>query len=404
MKKLIILAVVAMCAGCAHINPDCSQLFQQGLPHGQGTFTSPDDTKYTGGWKDGKFHGLGTYTYPDGSKFIRRWKDGKCVGRRNENTTASDGSALSDTKLKICISMALLISDLRGRIEHCRKCEEISSFEDGNVRLELWTLQLSNYIELQDYVNTINQAHKILRYIREETHEGRHPEVAEHKLRSEVFFPITPQIECIASMVAADAWIKIQRPDKVEPYVGALFSSRCPKFFDDAIRISGIFEDYEEYKDRKRRARHQRSYELAKRWKTRATKKTSQGSIFDYCQNNPNECILGGFIVTLMGASIYESVKADNDRKQALKEAEEREEREQRWCADNPRACAQKREQEEAEGRADQRARQSCYANCEAQTSKAQCAGMSDRGWRSDRDDCLHDLYESRRRCKEACP
>jgi len=45
-----------------------------GVPHGQGTFTLPDGSKYAGEWKDDKRHGQGTFTLPDGSKYVGEWR------------------------------------------------------------------------------------------------------------------------------------------------------------------------------------------------------------------------------------------------------------------------------------------------------------------------------------------
>ena len=50
-------------------------------PHGQGTATSPDGTKYVGEFKNGKWHGLGTATYPDGHRYVGEFKNGKRNGQ-----------------------------------------------------------------------------------------------------------------------------------------------------------------------------------------------------------------------------------------------------------------------------------------------------------------------------------
>ena len=49
----------------------------QGQRHGQGTYTSPDGSKYVGEWKDGEEHGQGTEIFPDGSKGIGEFRDSK---------------------------------------------------------------------------------------------------------------------------------------------------------------------------------------------------------------------------------------------------------------------------------------------------------------------------------------
>ena len=43
--------------------------------HGQGTYTSPDGSKFVGEHKDGEFHGQGTLTYTDGRKYVGKFKD-----------------------------------------------------------------------------------------------------------------------------------------------------------------------------------------------------------------------------------------------------------------------------------------------------------------------------------------
>ena len=39
-----------------------------GVPHGHGTYTSPDGATYVGEFMNDKAHGQGTYTWPDGAK------------------------------------------------------------------------------------------------------------------------------------------------------------------------------------------------------------------------------------------------------------------------------------------------------------------------------------------------
>ena len=54
---------------------------RNGVPHGEGTLTSPDGAKYVGEWQDGKYHGQGTYTFPDGEKYVGEWRDSKKHGQ-----------------------------------------------------------------------------------------------------------------------------------------------------------------------------------------------------------------------------------------------------------------------------------------------------------------------------------
>ena len=86
---------------------------EKGKPHGIGTLTYKDGSKYEGGWKNGVVHGQGisnmsfgyryegeykngfrdgqgTLTYPDGRKYVGGWKDGRYHGQGTR--TNSDGS------------------------------------------------------------------------------------------------------------------------------------------------------------------------------------------------------------------------------------------------------------------------------------------------------------------------
>lgn len=47
--------------------------------NGQGTYTWPNGDKYTGEWQDSKLNGQGTYTFANGAKYTGRWADGKLV-------------------------------------------------------------------------------------------------------------------------------------------------------------------------------------------------------------------------------------------------------------------------------------------------------------------------------------
>ena len=50
---------------------------RNGLPNGQGTYTSPYGRKYVGEWKDGKYDGQGTSTTSDGREYVGEYKEGK---------------------------------------------------------------------------------------------------------------------------------------------------------------------------------------------------------------------------------------------------------------------------------------------------------------------------------------
>ena len=51
--------------------------FREHLFHGQGAFTYVDGRKYIGGWNDDKRHGQGIFALPDGYQYIGEWRNGK---------------------------------------------------------------------------------------------------------------------------------------------------------------------------------------------------------------------------------------------------------------------------------------------------------------------------------------
>ena len=55
--------------------------WENGVFHGQGTYTSPDVSTYVGEWKDGERDGQGTLTYPSGRNYDGEWKNGKEHGQ-----------------------------------------------------------------------------------------------------------------------------------------------------------------------------------------------------------------------------------------------------------------------------------------------------------------------------------
>ena len=54
---------------------------KDGQPHGQGTLTLDDGTKYVGEWKNGEEHGQGTLIFSDGDKYVGEWKGGQRHGQ-----------------------------------------------------------------------------------------------------------------------------------------------------------------------------------------------------------------------------------------------------------------------------------------------------------------------------------
>ncbi len=53
---------------------------QDGLPHGQGTWTGHNGDTHEGEWANGKRHGKGVYTWSDGSTFTGEWRNHKKHG------------------------------------------------------------------------------------------------------------------------------------------------------------------------------------------------------------------------------------------------------------------------------------------------------------------------------------
>lgn len=49
--------------------------------NGKGTFVISPKSRYTGGFKNGKYHGHGTCTFANGAKYVGEWRDGKMNGR-----------------------------------------------------------------------------------------------------------------------------------------------------------------------------------------------------------------------------------------------------------------------------------------------------------------------------------
>ena len=52
-----------------------------GLPHGNGTYTYSNGDKYIGVWNNGKYNGKGTYTHSDGRKYVGEFKDNMKHGK-----------------------------------------------------------------------------------------------------------------------------------------------------------------------------------------------------------------------------------------------------------------------------------------------------------------------------------
>ena len=55
--------------------------FKDGILNGQGTLTVPEVGKYVGEFKDGFFNGQGTYTWTKGKKYVGEFKDGRHNGQ-----------------------------------------------------------------------------------------------------------------------------------------------------------------------------------------------------------------------------------------------------------------------------------------------------------------------------------
>jgi hypothetical protein len=50
-------------------------------PHGKGSVTWPDGSRYSGDWKEGLFHGEGTFTWTNGDKYEGHWYEDRMHGR-----------------------------------------------------------------------------------------------------------------------------------------------------------------------------------------------------------------------------------------------------------------------------------------------------------------------------------
>ncbi len=78
---LCILGVmVAGCSADPHYRGERISLLPWSLPHGTGTYQSPEGWTYTGQWRTGKREGTGTCVYPDGSAYVGQWHDDKPHG------------------------------------------------------------------------------------------------------------------------------------------------------------------------------------------------------------------------------------------------------------------------------------------------------------------------------------
>lgn len=54
--------------------------WENGVKHGEGTYSYPNGDCYSGWWQFGKKHGQGTYTYKDtGAKLAGQWADNQIV-------------------------------------------------------------------------------------------------------------------------------------------------------------------------------------------------------------------------------------------------------------------------------------------------------------------------------------
>ena len=56
--------------------------FQDGMRHGQGTYTMSDGSNYTGQWEGSMPNGEGVYTFADGKIEKGIWKMGELIKRK----------------------------------------------------------------------------------------------------------------------------------------------------------------------------------------------------------------------------------------------------------------------------------------------------------------------------------
>ena len=82
MKKLsLYIFLVLMLCNTVQALPKCESDILVEWTNCQGTWVLPDNEKYLGEFKDGKFHGQGTYTWSNGSRYIGEFKDSKMHGQ-----------------------------------------------------------------------------------------------------------------------------------------------------------------------------------------------------------------------------------------------------------------------------------------------------------------------------------
>ena len=72
--------------GNEKLQPKYEGQVENGIPNGQGTFTSSDGSKYVGEYRDGDWNGQGEYTFNDGRKYVGNWIDG---GQNGQGTLTS---------------------------------------------------------------------------------------------------------------------------------------------------------------------------------------------------------------------------------------------------------------------------------------------------------------------------
>ncbi len=79
--KTLIFLFLALHFSVVYPTTATSKCIKGDCTNGQGTYTYPDGSVYTGQWENDKFNGQGTFTYSDGSVYTGQWENGQRNGQ-----------------------------------------------------------------------------------------------------------------------------------------------------------------------------------------------------------------------------------------------------------------------------------------------------------------------------------